>query len=122
MRHYSAWGAYARSKLANVLFTYRLAGMLPRRRNGQLLASRYRRYQAAASRFPFLGGLSTEQGAATPVYLAASPEVEGVTGKYFERKRPLPPITYDQAAHERLWTYSLEAVVGGSEKDQPIPQ
>jgi hypothetical protein len=53
-------------------------------------------------------GASPEEGAATSVYLASSPEVEGVTGKYFERKRARRSSreSYDEAAARRLWEIS----------------
>lgn len=40
-----------------------------------------------ASTLGYGGHESAEQGAATPVWLAVSPEVEGITGKYFEHKQ-----------------------------------
>ena len=49
-----------------------------------------------------------EQGAETPLYLAASPEVEGVTGTYFIRCKPTrsTDFSYDEAAARRLWDES----------------
>jgi hypothetical protein len=48
------------------------------------------------------------QGAATPVYLASSPEVEGVTGRYYANGKPKTSSTasYDTAAAARLWQVS----------------
>jgi retinol dehydrogenase-13 len=40
-----------------------------------------------ASNLGYGGHETPEQGAATPVWLATSPEVEGTTGKYFEHLR-----------------------------------
>jgi NAD(P)-dependent dehydrogenase (short-subunit alcohol dehydrogenase family) len=53
-----------------------------------------------------------EQGAETPVYLASSPEVEGVTGKYFAYRRMLPssPVSYDREAARRLWQVSEDLI------------
>jgi hypothetical protein len=53
-------------------------------------------------------GASPERGAETSVYLAASPEVAGVSGKYFERKRAIrsSPESYDEASARRLWEVS----------------
>ena len=55
-------------------------------------------------------GLTPEQGAQTQIYLASSPEVAGITGKYFERCRAVPsdPGTYDSAAAARMWAASAE--------------
>ena len=36
-------------------------------------------------------GLSPEDGAKTNIYLASSPDVEGVTGKYYENAKPFLP-------------------------------
>ena len=49
--------------------------------------------------------LTAEQGAATSIYVATSPEVEGITGRYFEDcgVSELPPVAADTAAAARLW-------------------
>ena len=54
--------------------------------------------------------LSPEQGARTSIYLASSPEVEGVSGRYFVKEKPVvsSPQSRDQAAAERLWRLSVE--------------
>ena len=48
------------------------------------------------------------RGAETAVYLAASPEVEGITGKYFERRKEMPtsPSTRDSGLNRRVWELS----------------
>ncbi len=55
-------------------------------------------------------GLTPEQGARTSIYLASSPEVDGVTGTYFVKEKPArsSPRTHDRAAAERLWSVSEE--------------
>ncbi len=60
---------------------------------------------------PFLK--TPERGAATSIYLASSPEVEGVTGTYFVNSKPKTSSrsSYDQAAAGRLWRISA-ALVG----------
>ena len=57
-----------------------------------------------------LFAITPEQGAKTSVYLASSPEVEGVTGKYFARQKPVntSAAAQDDAAARRLWEVSLE--------------
>ena len=59
---------------------------------------------------PFLK--SPEQGAATSVYLASSPEVDGVTGRYFvnRRARDSSPASRDVALAARLWEVSAQLV------------
>jgi retinol dehydrogenase-14 len=54
-----------------------------------------------------------EAGAKTPVYLASSQEVEGVTGKFFIRKQTVESVkaSYDKAAQKRLWDIS-QALTG----------
>ncbi|HLQ10949.1 MAG TPA: hypothetical protein VK134_05065, partial [Ktedonobacteraceae bacterium] len=63
-------------------------------------------------------GISPEKGAETSVYLASSPEVEGVTGKYFSNCREVRSSkeSYDDAAAERLWEVSAELT-----KPSPAP-
>jgi retinol dehydrogenase-14 len=60
--------------------------------------------------------LSPEKGAETPVYLASSPEVEGVTGKYFVHKRAVAssPESYDPEVARRLWRISVQLTGGES--------
>jgi NAD(P)-dependent dehydrogenase (short-subunit alcohol dehydrogenase family) len=119
-RLYNGWRAYAASKLANVLFTYELA----RRVNvGEIVANAVHPGTVAtgfaregfgltnlffALARPFL--LSPEQGADTPVYLATAPEVEGVTGKYFQERRSLKSsfVSYDETTARRLWDASVQ--------------
>ena len=49
-----------------------------------------------------------EKGAETVIYLASSPEVEGVSGKYFAKKRDVPTtaLTHDRDAARRIWELS----------------
>ncbi len=57
-------------------------------------------------------GISPEEGAKTSLYLASSPEVEGVSGKYFVESTPRQSaaITYDEALQRRLWEESARLV------------
>ncbi|HXU09985.1 MAG TPA: SDR family oxidoreductase [Blastocatellia bacterium] len=116
-REYSAFGAYANSKLANVLFTYELA----RRLEGTDVTANCLHPGAVASNlFRGLPGfletlirlvtISPERGARTSIFLAGSPEVEGITGKYFARRRPAKSseASYDLEAARRLWEVSEE--------------
>ncbi len=54
--------------------------------------------------------LSASQGADTVVYLASSPDVEGVTGGYYAKRRRLAPsaAASDPATARRLWEISAE--------------
>jgi NAD(P)-dependent dehydrogenase (short-subunit alcohol dehydrogenase family) len=119
-RGFRSWSAYGRSKLANIMFTYALS----RRVEGSGVTANCLHPGAVATNLgsgnrlpnrvvmtlmrPFF--LSAAKGAETPTYLASSPEVEGVTGKYFERKRERRSsrVSYDEEAQERLWRVSAE--------------
>jgi retinol dehydrogenase 14 len=122
-RRYSAQRAYSQSKLANVLFTYELA----RRLDGTgvtatVLHPGVVRTGFAAEDPPpmwkaFLPLIrlflkTPDQGAATSIYLACSPDVEGVTGTYFAGRKPKAssPASHDTAAAARLWQISLDLV------------
>jgi len=57
-------------------------------------------------------GIRPEEGAKTSIFLATSPEVEGVTGKYFVKSIPKrsAPITYDESLQRQLWEESARLV------------
>ena len=61
-------------------------------------------------------GESPEKGARTSVYLASSPEVEGISGRYFEECKAVSssPISYDRKLQEQLWRLTKELT--GSDK------
>jgi NAD(P)-dependent dehydrogenase (short-subunit alcohol dehydrogenase family) len=121
-RGYSQFGAYARSKLANVLFTRELArrlqgsGVTANSLHPGTIGSGFGRSGSAFFRTlvalgrPFLA--RPETGARTPVYLASSPDVEGVNGEYFVRERARRPsaAALDDAAAARLWAESERLV------------
>ncbi len=120
-QRYSVQAAYSQSKLANVLFTYALA----RRLEGTGVTANVLHPGVVRTNFgrvetpllwrvlfplidPFM--LTPEKGAETAVYLATSPEVEGVSGKYFAKQKAVRShsISYDQAVQERLWEVSAQ--------------
>lgn len=119
-RRYAGFRVYAQSKLANVLFTYELA----RRLEGSSVTANALHPGFVATNFaqnngflfrlfmPLaqLSAISPEEGARTSIYLASSPEVEGVTGKYFVRQQAVQssPASYDEQSARRLWDVSLE--------------
>lgn len=120
-RGYGGVRAYARSKLANIMFTYELAHRLegtgvtanachPGLVNTKLLEDGFDRWWTRwlwpiVRRFT----ITPEEGAETPLWLATSPEVEGVTGKYFKRKAPANSslVSHDATIGARLWNVSL---------------
>ena len=126
-RRYSFFSAYARSKTANILFTYELA----RRLEGTAVTANCFTPGPTASDFGrgiggvigIMGGLMrligrpAEESARTAVYLATSPDMEGVTGQYFFHGKPArsKPITYDATVAARLWSVS-ESLTGAGEQ------
>jgi NAD(P)-dependent dehydrogenase (short-subunit alcohol dehydrogenase family) len=125
---FSGWRAYAQSKLANVLLTYELArrlegsGVTANALHPGFVATNF-----ALNNFTFpgarlaigfyrlflkLASIPPEEGAQTSLYLATSPEVEGVTGKYFVKCRAAPssPASHDPTAARRLWEISEQMV------------
>jgi len=118
--------AYALSKLCNILFTRELA----RRLEGSGVTVNCFHPGFVDTRFGDESGgliswglraakhlaISPEKGAATLVYLASSPEVAGVTGRYFFRCRPVAPTrqAQDDRAARALWQESerLSSLVG----------
>jgi NAD(P)-dependent dehydrogenase (short-subunit alcohol dehydrogenase family) len=122
-KDYSASDANKQAKLALVIYTYELA----RRLEGTGVTVNCLHPGAVATdplqsdpdssplmRFfykfmkPFFA--SPEKGAQPSIYLASSPDLEGVTGKFFDRKTEAPssPESHDQSIARRLWDTSEE--------------
>jgi hypothetical protein len=58
-----------------------------------------------------LFSISAEEGAATQIYLATSPDVEGVSGQYFEQSTVASrssAASYNEDVQRRLWDVSAE--------------
>jgi NAD(P)-dependent dehydrogenase (short-subunit alcohol dehydrogenase family) len=113
-RAYDGYGAYARSKLCNVLFATELAERLAG--SGATANSLHPGVvgtKLLRAGFAMDGPDSLAQGAATSVYLATSPEVEGVSGRYFVRQKAVTPsrLARDARLRARLWEES-ERLVG----------
>jgi NAD(P)-dependent dehydrogenase (short-subunit alcohol dehydrogenase family) len=110
------WQQYSRTKLMTVLFTYELArhlegtGVTANCLHPGLVATRLFRSIPGFSAFAKVLGLSPKRGAETVIYLASSPEVEGITGHYFEDKHPVysAVASYDQTAATQLWQASMK--------------
>lgn len=122
-RRFGGQRAYAQSKLANLMFTYELArrlgssGVTVNALHPGLVRTNFGRDNVSrgmAFVMRLMDGmmLSPEQGAVTSLYLASSPEVEGVTGRYFQRCKAVPSSrrSYDTAVQARLWTLSARLV------------
>ena len=122
---YSAFRTYGRSKLANVLFTNQLARQFegtPHTANSLhpgLIATNLGRHMnpligLAFGLFGFWAMKTVPQGAATSCYLAANPDVEGVSGKYFSDSQLAKalPISNDESLAIRLWDESEKIIAG----------
>lgn len=116
---------YAQSKLANILFTRALAKRL--QGTGVTVNALHpgavktniwpgdHWYEKLATAVIKLFLISPEEGAKTSIYLASSPEVQGISGEYFYQCKAERPsrLAQDEASAERLWTWS-ERVAGVS--------
>jgi retinol dehydrogenase 12 len=118
-RGYFGFKAYARSKLANVLFTYELARRLgaggvtvnalhPGHVATDIWKTNFSVFGPPLKWIMGLFALTPEQGAENTIYLASSPDVAGVTGKYFVKREAVhsAPISYDVKISQRLWELS----------------
>lgn len=111
-KKFDGYSAYSLSKLANVLFSVELAEMM----KGSGLTSNALHPGVITTKLLEAGfamkGASLQEGAETSVYLASSPEVKGVSGKYFVKKRAQPynPIADDSEIRKRFWEHSCRLV------------
>ena len=121
-KNYGPMKAYSASKLANILFTYELA----RRLKGTKVTVNALHPGVVRTRFysansfglrmgmamitPFM--INAQKGAQTSIYLASSPEIEGVTGKYFAKSKPVDSnkISYNKDVAKQLWDISERLV------------
>ena len=121
---YRIMRAYGQSKLALVLFTYELA----RRLQGTGVTANCLHPGFTATNIGQNGvgkvgrsitklifsrlGISPEEGAKTSIYLASSPDIEGITGKYFVKSIPVrsAPISYDETLQRQLWDETTKLV------------
>jgi NAD(P)-dependent dehydrogenase (short-subunit alcohol dehydrogenase family) len=121
--NYKAFREYGRSKLANILFTRALAGRLQGGHitvnclhPGAVATSLATQNEGVAAKIiprllkPFFR--SPEKGAQTTIYLCASDEAGAVSGEYWVdcKVRAAKPWARDDAAAERLWSYTEQCV------------
>lgn len=119
---YSAMAAYSQSKLANILFTKELARKLAGTKvtanclHPGVIASGFGHTYGGLFSFiltlgrPFLA--STEDGAKTQVHLCSSPDVEGITGEYWDKCKIARPTraAQNEGDAKRLWELSEDLV------------
>jgi retinol dehydrogenase-12 len=122
-KKYLGWEAYSKSKLCNLFFTYELSRLLEgtnitvnalhpgyvatgfANNNGPL-------YKVLTSLGAKLIARKPERGVETIIFLAISPEVKNISGKYFSNFIAVRSshLSYDRSIAERLWKTSLELV------------
>lgn len=121
-QHYNLGGykAYEQSKLENLLFTYELArrldgsGITVNALHPGTVATGFGENNSGAMKFSMRiyhqFSLTPQQGADTVVYLASSPDVEGITGKYWTLRKAVSssPESYDEQSQKRLWSVSAQ--------------
>jgi NAD(P)-dependent dehydrogenase (short-subunit alcohol dehydrogenase family) len=122
-RGFSVRYVYGHSKLANVLYTYELArrlegtGVTANCLHPGVVRTGFGKNNTSDALGLIVNGgiriaglffIGAQKGAETSVYLASSPEVEGVTGKYFaqSRERQSSAASHDRDAARRLWEIS----------------
>ena len=129
-RRHGGFRAYSRSKLCNVLFTYELArrlegtGVTANALHPGLVATNFLtnngRFGRFLNFFLRIRGISIEAGAKTSVYAAASPEMEGVSGKYLVKGQIVRSSqrSYDESVAAALW--ELSANLTGIPASEPL--
>src|SRR5215208_4024420 len=120
--HYSATAAYSRAKLIHLLWTYELARRLdgtgvtvnvadPGGASTEMTRSEAMPWILRTINRLGRKVMTTEKAARVSIYLASSPEVEGVNGEYFDHNNKQiksSKASYDEAAGKRIWEVSAE--------------
>jgi NAD(P)-dependent dehydrogenase (short-subunit alcohol dehydrogenase family) len=120
-QHYEGKAAYAQSKLANLMFTYELS----RRIKGSGVTSNAVNPGGVATNFSRNNGLKywlkhilahtlalnlkgPKEGALASIYLATSPGVKDVTGKFFQNEKEIyyKDFSFDDQVSKKLWDVS----------------
>lgn len=110
---YEAWRAYRQSKLALIMFTVELAERIE---ENNITVNSLHPGTFLRTKIVTEAGISpqgeAEEGAKAVTYLASSPDLGDVTGKYFNQKTEARANAqaYDKDARERLWKVSKELV------------
>jgi retinol dehydrogenase 14 len=123
VRHYSGQRAYNQSKLATVMFTNELArrldgtGVTANSLHPGVVRTNFGSEDQAGwfvvvSRLILQFLKTPAQGAETPIYLASSPDMDGVTGQFFANRKPrtASKVAYDTDKGARLWRVSADLV------------
>jgi len=132
LRRYSGFGAYSQSKLALVMWSYGLAERLDGRvvsvnaLHPGFVATRFGQnnggFTGGIVRFlAFLFAIRPKKGARTPIFLASSPAIEGLTGRYYVRERPAASSAESQSPElsRALWAHICRQT--GVDPNSPAP-
>lgn len=107
-KHYDGYDAYSRSKLCNIMFTYKLACIL----EGSGITTNVLHPGVISTKLLHAGwgsgGSDITLGSKTSIYLASSEEVAFESGKYFSNQRLTKSagISYDTIVQDKLWEVS----------------
>lgn len=119
-KNYSGFKAYYTSKLANLLFSYKLAEKLQEKNSPIVVNALHPGVVRTniARRFPIIGWLwrinpqyiSAKRGAENTILVATDPQLASTTGKYFSKlkEKKSSDQSYDKELQEKLWNKSLE--------------
>jgi NAD(P)-dependent dehydrogenase (short-subunit alcohol dehydrogenase family) len=128
-KSWSSFGSYAAAKLADLMFAAELArrwaplGITSNSMHPGIVRTGFGRSgdwnEHGLWSLTNLWAITAEQGADTLVYLASSPEAEGVTGEYFYKRAPKQPTgpARDVEAQKRLWRETAELLGVGTDDD-----
>jgi len=119
--NYKGWPAYCKSKLCNIMFTYELARRLegsgttanclhPGFVNSNFGDNNKPSVRISLGAAKALSAISIKKGAKTSIYLASSDEAEAVSGKYFDKCKPIKSSSqsYIIEDQKRLWEISQQ--------------
>ena len=121
--NYNGWKCYKKSKLCNVLFTKKLSELTKKNKiTVNCLHPGFVKTNFGKNNTGFVGlvikslmnffAIKVEEGAKTIIYLASSPEVENISGKYFYQSKINKPSNFaeNNSSAEKLWKHSIETI------------
>ena len=121
--NYNGWKCYKKSKLCNILFTKKLSELTKKNKiTVNCLHPGFVKTNFGKNNTGFAGlvikslmnffAIKVEEGAKTIIYLASSPEVENVSGKYFYQSKIKKPSNFaeNNSSAEKLWKHSIETI------------
>ncbi len=112
---YNGFTAYSDSKLANLLFTYKLADLLDgsdttiNAVHPGVIKTKFGVEDRSSNKTFSAGRISPEEGAKPLIYLSTSPDVQDLSGKYFNRldMEQSSALSYDKELADALWQKSM---------------